>query len=252
MEVQHLELLERGCRPARARSPSAGRSSPTSRAPTAGGRTAAARTRAAPSPWSSSQLPSRPRYGSTNTCSGRSSPAELVDCGAAVEVLPAVAVPVDGEQHLRLDLREAVDDAADAELGRRRRPDRAERGAGEERRDRLGDVRQVRGDAVAAADAVCVQPARIAAVAARSSPHVNSACVAQLGGVHDRDRLVVVAAEDMLGVGELGAREPPCAGHRRGSSRTRSYGRDARTSKNSQIDAQNASTSLTDHRHSSS
>ena len=83
---------------------------------------------------------------------GRRSPRAIAaTVGAPVEVLAAVAVAVDREQHLRLDLREAVDHAAAAELGRRRRPDRAERGRGEERRDRLRDVRQVGRDAVAAA-----------------------------------------------------------------------------------------------------
>ena len=58
-------------------------------------------------------------------------PADLrvdrVDDGAAVEVPAAVAVAVDGQQHLRLDLREAVDHRARAEVRRAARPDRAER-----------------------------------------------------------------------------------------------------------------------------
>ena len=72
---------------------------------------------------------------------------------AAVEILAAVAVPVEGEQHLRLDLREAIDHAARAELGRRARPHRPERGRGEERDQRLGDVGQVRHYPVAAGHA---------------------------------------------------------------------------------------------------
>src|ERR1700722_2247191 len=51
---------------------------------------------------------------------------DLADGGAAIEVLAAVPVAVDRQQHLRLELREAVDDAARAELRRRARPDRAE------------------------------------------------------------------------------------------------------------------------------
>src|SRR5207253_2597404 len=79
---------------------------------------------------------------------GRELALERGDRVGAVEVLAPVAVAVDREQHLRLDLREAVDDAADAELGRAARPDRADARAAEEGRDRLGDVREVRGDAV--------------------------------------------------------------------------------------------------------
>ena len=45
---------------------------------------------------------------------------------AAVEVLAAVAVAVDREEDLRLDLGEAVDDAGGAEVGRAARPDRAD------------------------------------------------------------------------------------------------------------------------------
>ena len=73
--------------------------------------------------------------------------------GAAVEVLAAVAVAVDREEDLRLDLREAVDHRARAELGRGARPDRPQGGRREERDERLGNVRHVCDDTVAAADA---------------------------------------------------------------------------------------------------
>ena len=72
---------------------------------------------------------------------------------AAVDRAVAEAVPADGQQHRGLELREAVDDAADAELGRAARPDRAETRRRRERDQRLGDVRQVGDDAVARADA---------------------------------------------------------------------------------------------------
>ena len=57
---------------------------------------------------------------------GRQSGAELSDLLAAVDVLAAVAVSRDDQQHLRLDLAEAVDHAAGAELGGAARPDRPE------------------------------------------------------------------------------------------------------------------------------
>ena len=69
-----------------------------------------------------------------------------------VVVAPAVAVAVDGEQDARLDLREAVDDAAHAEVGRAARPDRAEARARVEGDGGLEDVGDVRDDAVARAD----------------------------------------------------------------------------------------------------
>src|SRR5579884_80144 len=68
---------------------------------------------------------------------------------APLEVLAAVAIAVDGEEHLRLDLGEPVDDAAHSELGGAARPRRADARTAEEGRNRLGNVRQVGGDAVA-------------------------------------------------------------------------------------------------------
>ena len=73
-------------------------------------------------------------------------------------VAVAVAIAVDGEEHLRLDLAEAIDHAAHAELGRAARPDRAQRGRGQQRDERLRHVRQVRGHPVAAAHAEALEP----------------------------------------------------------------------------------------------
>ncbi len=78
----------------------------------------------------------------------------------AVEVLAPVPVAVDREQHLRLDLGEAVDHAARPELGRGARPDRADARRREERDQCLGDVRHVGDDAIAAAHAERAQPGR--------------------------------------------------------------------------------------------
>ena len=127
---------------------------------------------------------------------------------APVEVAPAVAVAVDGQQHLGLDLGEAVHDAAGPEVRRAARPHRAEARAGQEARDRLGDVGQVRGDAVARADAERPQPAgdpsrALAQLAPR--PLVQ---LAQLGGVADGHRVVVAVAEHVAGMAEPRAREP--------------------------------------------
>src|SRR5918994_75732 len=56
---------------------------------------------------------------------------DLGDGLAPVEVLAPVAVAVDGEEDLGLDLGEAVDDAGGAEVGRAGGPDRAEAGGRE-------------------------------------------------------------------------------------------------------------------------
>ena len=138
---------------------------------------------------------------------------DLVDDLRAIEVAPAVAIAVDGEQHRRLDLREAVDHRARAEVRRAARPDRAEPGRGQERRDGLGDVRHVGRDAVAATDAERAQ-ARLDARGDRAQLRPRHLLQrAQLGGVADRHRVVVAAAEDVLGIGERRAGKPPRAGH---------------------------------------
>ena len=111
---------------------------------------------------------------------------------APVEVLAAVAVAVDREQHLRLDLREAVDDAARAPKSGEQHDQIAPMLArGEERDDRLGDVRQVGDDPVAALD-----PERAQARRERAPTCVAQLAPAQLAerpqlrGVDDRRRAV--------------------------------------------------------------
>src|SRR4029079_16274304 len=89
----------------------------------------------------------------------RQLPLERRDRLAAVEVPAAVAIAVDREQHLRLDLGEAFDDAADAELWRATRPGGADARTAEEGRNRLGDVGEIGGDAVACDDACLAQGA---------------------------------------------------------------------------------------------
>ena len=76
----------------------------------------------------------------------------------AADRLCAVAVAVDRQQHRGLDLAPPVDDAARAELGGARRPDRPQAGGGEEGDDRLGDVREIGRHPIAAADPERAQP----------------------------------------------------------------------------------------------
>src|SRR3954471_15787448 len=65
-----------------------------------------------------------------------------------VPALPAVAVAVDGQEHLWLDLGKAVDHAGAAELGGAGGPDGAEARRGQEPDHRLGHVGQVGRDPV--------------------------------------------------------------------------------------------------------
>ena len=148
-----------GCRRGRGRSPSAGRSCPTRRGRRAGGRTAAASNSSGPLVASSSSHAHRVRERVVGAARVGDVDDGLAAIGsavadrrhllAAVDELVAVAVAGDGEQHLRLELAEPVEHAADAELRRAGRPDRAEARGREEGDERLRDVRQVRDDAVA-------------------------------------------------------------------------------------------------------
>src|SRR4029077_17533974 len=89
---------------------------------------------------------------------GRQLLSELSDDLAPVELLAAVGVAVDRDQHLRRDLREPIDEAARAEVRRAARPDRPETRACEQSDERLGGVRDHRDDAVATPDAEPAQP----------------------------------------------------------------------------------------------
>src|SRR4029077_14641055 len=93
-------------------------------------------------------IPSGERGDPEGPLNGRQLPLQLREGFAPVEVPSAVAVAVPGEQHLRLDLGETVDDAANAELGRTARPGCTDARAAEKGRDRLRDVREIAGDAV--------------------------------------------------------------------------------------------------------
>ncbi len=142
---------------------------------------------------------------------------ELGDGLAAVVLLAAVAVPVHGEQDDGLDLLEAVEDAAGAEVGRAGRPHAADRGGGEEGHGRLGDVGEVAADAVAGAYAEGAQfGGEGADLAAELGPGDGDGLVGlvhvQQGGVVGAGR-VLRGAQRVLGVVEGGSGEPLRAGH---------------------------------------
>ncbi len=140
--------------------------------------------------------------------------ADRGDVLAAVDELLSVDVPADREQHLRVELAQPVDDAADAELRRARRPDCAEARRREERDRRLRDVRKVGDDAVAGADSEPFQagarPCHLLAELAER----ELARLAGLGVGEDRGGVeILVAAEHVLGVVQRRAREPLRARH---------------------------------------
>ena len=171
---------------------------------------------------------------------------------ALVDGLLAVAVAVDREQHHGLDLREAVDHRAGTELRCARRPDRAEARGGEERDQRLRDVR--RGTR---------RPGRRGRTPSRCSPaRQRATSIGQLPPRDARTRRgsgswattatssprVSAAAERLLGVVERGPREPPRARHPALAQRHASGRSCHRTPDHSATAVQNPSRSSTDHR----
>lgn len=145
--------------------------------------------------------------------------AQFGDSGGAVVGLAAVAVAVDREQHDRLDLLEAVQHAAGAEVGGAGGPYAADGRGGQERDDRVRGVGYVAADAVAGGDA---EPAQFGGergdLAAQFGPgdggrFVPFVDVDEGGSVG----LVEVegGAQGVFGVVEPGAGEPARAGHRR-------------------------------------
>lgn len=142
---------------------------------------------------------------------------------AAVDLLAAVAVAAGHQQHDRLDLLEAVDHAARAELQRAGGPYRPEAGRGEEGDQRLGTVREVAGDPVAASyTEVDQQPARAGDLLAQRAPGQVEVRAGLRAGEH-RGRVVrgPGTPQRVLGVVEqraaepLGPRHHPLHEHRR-------------------------------------
>ncbi len=133
---------------------------------------------------------------------------------ATVDVLLPVAVAGHGKEQLRLELAEPVQDAADAEFGWTRRPDRSQARGREKGDQRLGDVRKVGDDAVAWTDAEPLQTGSGARDLVAELAERELARLARLR-VSDDGHLVevLVATDHVLGVVQAGAREPLGARH---------------------------------------
>ena len=86
--------------------------------------------------------------------------AQLGDGLGPVDVAPSVVHAVAGDQHLGLDLLEAIEHGGGAHVGRAHAPDRAKAGHGQKADDRFGDVRQVNRHPVARLHAVRTQMQR--------------------------------------------------------------------------------------------
>ncbi len=142
--------------------------------------------------------------------------AEFGDRFPAVVLLAAVAVAVDGEQHDGLDLLEAVQDAAGAEVGGAGGPDPADGGGGEEGDDGLGDVREVAADAVARAYAEGAQfGGERADLPAQFGPGDGGGFVGLVDVEEGRFlRAGGRRAQGVFGVVDRGAGEPLGPGHR--------------------------------------
>ena len=129
--------------------------------------------------------------------------------------LAAVAVAVDRQQHLRLDLGQPVDHRRDPELGRTARPDGADRRRRQQRDERLGDVRGVGDDSVTALDTEGAEPGRHSGhVVAQLGPRqLGARARLAAGGDGDVVGALVRRRERVLGVVEGAAREPAHTGH---------------------------------------
>ena len=136
----------------------------------------------------------------------------LVDDRQCLAVVP---VAVDGHQHARLDLAEPVEHAAHAEIGRAGRPDGAERRRAQHRDDRLGQVRNEGGDAVARCQAGGLQRRRHPRHQRAELCVADARAIAVLAAKDERLRRIVAATrgEQVLGEIEAGVGKPARARH---------------------------------------
>ena len=139
---------------------------------------------------------------------------DLLDRGRAVDRPSAVHVPVDRQQHGRFDLFPSVDDRADSEFGRARRPHGAEARGGEECDQRFGDVRCEGDDTIAAHDAEAEQPRTAAGDLIGQLAPGESDATPRLGVSDDGDRLgrSVDLRQRSVGVVQRAVGEPDRSG----------------------------------------
>ncbi len=129
-----------------------------------------------------------------------------------VDALAVVEVAIRREQHLRLDLPEAIENRVRSEVRRARRPDGADARGREHRDDGFGSIRDESRDAVAAADAERAQACRDTGDLPREIAPAELAALAALVRGHDRGARAM-RLQQVRGEAQRRAFEPARAGH---------------------------------------
>ena len=138
---------------------------------------------------------------------------DLLDDVTPVEILAAIAVAVDGEQHLGLDLPEAVDHRYMAHVGRCRRPDRADARYCQQRHHSLRNVRHVGDHAVARLDPKRLERVGDSRNLAFQFVPGHFRARLQLRLKNDRGLVTLAVAQCMFGIVQCGPGKPFGAWH---------------------------------------
>jgi len=142
-----------------------------------------------------------------NTLDGWNLRHDLAHSRQAVDLLPCVAVAIGAEQHLWLDLAEAVQYALHAEIRRARRPHGAERRRGKHRDHGFRNVRQEPRHPVARTNARIRESGgdgRDLVTELRVRQHATAAALVAA----DQRRMIIVVTQQVLGEVESCAEEP--------------------------------------------
>jgi len=143
---------------------------------------------------------------------GRQAFEDFIELGALVDGFAGITVAGAGDQHLGLDLAEAVDDALGAEVWRGARPDRAEAGGGQHADQGLPGIGHARGDPVPPADTGRPQAVLQAGDVGGQFGVGQLFALAVLADRHHR-RVIVAATQQVFGKIQARARKPLGAGH---------------------------------------
>ncbi len=138
---------------------------------------------------------------------------DFVEFGALVERLASIAVAGTGDQHLGLDLAEAVDHAVGAEVWRAAGPGRSQAAGGEHADQGLPGVRHAGRDPVADPDASLAQALLQAGdMGGQFGVGEGFPAAVLADGDHHRE-MVVAPAQQVFGEVQRGLVEPAGAGH---------------------------------------
>ena len=132
--------------------------------------------------------------------------------GPAVEMAAAIGIAIGGDQHLRVDLAEAVEDAPGSEIRRGGRPHRTQTGRRQLGDNRLGQVGEICRDPIATADPLIGKPGTHRRDGVMEFAEGQGAPAAALSAAHDGHG-VVAFPKQVLGIVEAGPGEPAGPGH---------------------------------------